>query len=92
MESPLRQIVTNAGEEKDQLSLEEIYSQTPEISEDEVKRIMKGAEKGDIEELTAIAEALQTRSNAYAPFSEKLIQLAENLDFEEIVELVSKLA
>jgi len=51
----------------------------------------KVQEKGDIEELTAIAEALKTSSDAYAPFSEKLVELAEDFDFEVIGELVSEL-
>jgi TRAP transporter TAXI family solute receptor len=46
--------------------------------------------KGDIEELTAIANELKERLDAYTPFSEKLVELAEDFDFEVIVELVSE--
>ena len=53
---------------------------------------MTAAEKGDIEELTAIAEELKERSEAYTPFSEKLVELAEDLDFGIIEDLVSGLA
>ena len=54
-------------------------------------RILTAAEKGDIEELTAAAEDLKERSDAYTPFSEKLVELAEDFDFEVIGELVSEL-
>ncbi len=65
---------------------------TQALSEDAADRIRTAAEKGDIEELTAIAEELKERSDAYTPFSEKLVQLAEDFDFEVIGELVSELA
>jgi HPt (histidine-containing phosphotransfer) domain-containing protein len=80
-----------AGEENAQLSPQAIVAKTPEISKDDAGRILTAAEKGDIEELTAIAEELKERSDAYTPFSEKLVELAENFDFEVIEELVSKL-
>jgi len=85
------QAVSAAGEENAELSIPAIISQAPETSRDEVERILSAAKKGDIEELTTIAEELQTRSDAYTPFSEKLIQLAENLDFEVIEELANRL-
>jgi HPt (histidine-containing phosphotransfer) domain-containing protein len=80
-----------AGQENAELSMEAIISQAPEISRDEVERILSAAKKGDIEELIAIAEELQARSDAYTPLGEKLIQLADNLDFEVIIELVSRM-
>jgi HPt (histidine-containing phosphotransfer) domain-containing protein len=81
-----------AGEENAQLSPQAIVAKTPEISKDDAGRILTAAEKGDIEELTAIAEELKDRSDAYTPFSEKLVELADNLDFGIIEELVSGLA
>jgi HPt (histidine-containing phosphotransfer) domain-containing protein len=80
-----------ADEENAQLSPEAIVAKTPEISKDEVDRILKAAKKGDIEELTAIAEELKTRSDSYIAFSEKLVELAEDFEFEIIGELVSEL-
>jgi len=82
---------TAAGEENGQLSPQAIVANTPEISKDEADRILEAAETGDIEALTAIAEALKTRSDAYTPFSDKLVELAEDFDFEVIGELVSEL-
>jgi len=81
-----------AGEENAQLSPQAIVAKTPEISKDDAGRILTAAEKGDIEELTAIAEELKERSEAYTPFSENLVELADNLDFGIIEELVSGLA
>jgi HPt (histidine-containing phosphotransfer) domain-containing protein len=78
-----------AGEENAHLSPQAIVAKTPEISKDDAGRILTAAGKGDIEELTAIANELKERSDAYTPFSEKLVELAEDFDFEVIGELVS---
>jgi hypothetical protein len=80
-----------AGAENGPLSPQAIVANTPEISKDEVDRLLEAAETGDIEALTAIAEALKSRSDAYNPFSEKLVELAEDFDFEVIGEWVSQL-
>jgi HPt (histidine-containing phosphotransfer) domain-containing protein len=77
---------STAGEEDDKLPMAAVINQAPEMSRDVIDRILKAANKGDIEELIALAEELQNRSDAYTPLSEKLIQLAENLDFEVILE------
>jgi len=80
-----------AGEENAQLSLEAIVAKTPEISKDAAGRILTAVKKGDIEELTAAAEDLKERSDAYTLFSEKLVELAEDFEFEVIEELVREL-
>ena len=80
-----------AGAESVQLSSEAIVAKTPKISKEDAGRILTAAEKGDIEELTAIAEELKYRSDAYTPFSEKLVELTEDFEFEIIGELLSNL-
>jgi HPt (histidine-containing phosphotransfer) domain-containing protein len=80
-----------AGAENGQLSPQAIVANTPQIPKDDVDRILKAADNGDFEALTAIAEELKTRSDAYTSFSEKLVELAEDFDFEVIGELVSEL-
>ena len=80
-----------AGAENGPLSPQAIVANTPEISKDDVDRILKAADNGDFEALTAIADELKTRSDAYTPFSDKLVELAEDFDFEVIGELVSQL-
>jgi HPt (histidine-containing phosphotransfer) domain-containing protein len=80
-----------AGAENGQLSSQAIVAKTPQIPKDDVDRILKAADNGDFEALTAIAEELKTRSDAYTSFSEKLVELAEDFDFEVIGELVSEL-
>ena len=78
-------------EENTQPSSGAIIAKTPEISKDKADRILAAAKKGDIEELTALAEELKVRSEAYTLFSDKLVELAEDFDFEFIEELVNEL-
>jgi HPt (histidine-containing phosphotransfer) domain-containing protein len=85
------QPLAGAGEENAERSTEAIIAKTPEISKDEAGRIRVAAKKGDIEELTAIAEELKNRSDAYTPFSEKLVELAEDFDFEVIMGLAGEM-
>lgn len=46
---------------------------------------------GDVTQIKTIAEELKTRSGAFAPISDKFIQLAEDFDFEGISKLVGEL-
>ena len=78
-------------EEDTHLSPEAIIATTPKISTDDAGRLLAAAKKGDIEELTAIADELKDRSEAFTMFGNKLVELAENFDFEFIEELVDKL-
>jgi CheY-like chemotaxis protein len=80
-----------AGAENGQLSPQTIVAKTPEIPKEDVDRILKAVDNGDFEALTVIAEELKTRSDAYVLFSDKLVELAEDFDFEVIEELVSEL-
>jgi hypothetical protein len=50
----------------------EIVAKAAEISNAAADRILTAVNKGDIEELTAVAEDLKKRSDPYTPFSEKL--------------------
>ena len=58
---------------------------------DVVERIRNAAEIGDLTELTAIAEALKSQSEALAPFCDRIIQLAEDFEFEGITQMVNDL-
>jgi PAS domain S-box-containing protein len=82
---------TSAGDGNGQLSAQAIVANTPEISKDDIDRILEAADNGDFEALTAIAEELKTRSEEYTSFSDKLVELAEDFDFEVIGELVNQL-
>ena len=55
------------------------------------KRLRDAAEMGSVSDLKIIAEELETKSDAYAPLSKKISQLAEDFDFDGLQQLADKL-
>jgi HPt (histidine-containing phosphotransfer) domain-containing protein len=80
------------GEEKSlETSLEMPAVLPAELSKEAAIRIRDALELGDIMRLKSIAEELQSQSEALVPFSDSLIQLADNFDFDGIAKLAAKL-
>jgi two-component system, sensor histidine kinase and response regulator len=67
---------------------DEIPSLPPELVNKVVDRINAAAEMGDVMQIKSIAEELKSESDAAAPFCNKLVQLAEDFDFDGIQKLV----
>lgn len=64
---------------------------SPELAKEAARRIKAAAEMGDVTELISIAEALKKRSESYEPISNRIIQLAEDFDFDGILQLAGDL-
>jgi len=63
----------------------------PEKVAEAINRIKEPAEMGDVTQIKSIAEELKSKFDAFAPISDKFIQLAEDFDFEGISKLVGEL-
>ncbi len=63
----------------------------PELIKKATESIKEAADMGDVTQIKSIAEELKSESDAMAPFSDRLIQLADNFDFDGIAELAAKL-
>jgi len=63
----------------------------PDVAAEAISRIKEPAEMGDVTQIKSIAEELKPKSEAFAPISDKFIQLAEDFDFEGISKLVGEL-
>ena len=72
-------------------SVESMVAVPSELAQEVVNRIRDAVEMGDVADLVAFAEELKSRSDAFPPFSEKIIKLAKDFDFESILNLASKL-
>jgi len=59
-----------------------------ELSRDIAKRIRDAAEMGDVMQIKSIAENMKSKSDAVVPFCDRIIQLAEDFDFDGIQKLV----
>ena len=68
-----------------------ISASSPDLVAETVDRIRNAAEMGDVTDLTAIAEELKLKSDSFLPLAEKIIQLAENFEFESITNFVASL-
>ena len=79
------------AEKTEKPSVEAMDDIPPEVIGEAIDRIKEPAEMGDVTQIKAIAEALKSKSAAFAPFSEKFIQMAEDFDFEGIARLVDEL-
>jgi HPt (histidine-containing phosphotransfer) domain-containing protein len=62
-----------------------------ELSQDIVNRIRDAAEMGDVKTLNAIAEEIKSYSDSCVPLSKKIIQMAEDFEFEGILKLADEL-
>jgi PAS domain S-box-containing protein len=63
----------------------------PELAKQATDRIREAADMGDVTRIKMIAEDFKSKSDAFTPISEHLIQMAEDFDFEGILKLADKL-
>ena len=66
---------------------EEISAPSSELAQKVIDRINAAAEMGDVMQIKTIAAELKSESDAMEPFCSKLVQLAENFDFDGIQKL-----
>jgi CheY-like chemotaxis protein len=62
-----------------------------ELSQDIVNRIRDAVEIGDVMTLNAIAEEIKTYSDSCVPLSKKIVQMAEDFEFDGILKLADEL-
>ena len=75
--------IAGGGEKKTAVS--------PKLAKGAVDRIKAAVEMGDIMQIQSIAKELRSTNDAMAPFCDKLIQLAEDFDFDGIQRCVNEL-
>ena len=63
-----------------------------ELIQNSIQQLIDAAEMGDVHTLKTISEELKETSEDCVPLCEKINQLAEEFDFEEIVKLVHELS
>ena len=62
-----------------------------ELDREVIDRIKAAAEIGDMAQIKSIARELKSESEAAAPFCDRIIQLAEDFDFDGIQNLMVEL-
>jgi HPt (histidine-containing phosphotransfer) domain-containing protein len=74
-----------------ELSIQEITAVSPELPIETAWRIRTASEMGDVLEIKSIAAELKSGSDDFAPVCDKLIQLADDFDFDGILNLAKEL-
>jgi HPt (histidine-containing phosphotransfer) domain-containing protein len=73
------------------ISDDEISAIPSELAQDIAMRIREAAEMGDVMTLTAMAEELKANSDTCEPLSKRIVQLAEDFEFDGILKLADAL-
>jgi CheY-like chemotaxis protein len=63
----------------------------PELAREAAHRLREAAEMGDVSGLTAVCNELATKSGAFAAHQARIIQLADDFDFDGILKLADEL-
>jgi CheY-like chemotaxis protein len=74
-----------------QLTAEEGDTLPSDLAQEVAARIRNAVEIGDVTQLTTIADDLVSRSDAYAPYREKIVRMADDFDFDGLIELADGL-
>ncbi len=69
---------------------DEMSSLPSELAQKAADRINAAAEMGDVMLIKSIADDLKSESNAVAPFCNRIVQLAEDFDFDGIQKIMLK--
>ncbi|MBM4287825.1 MAG: response regulator [Deltaproteobacteria bacterium] len=80
-----------AGEPETTVSAAQVAPLPKELAQEMAQRLRETLEAGDVTELQAIAEELQSRTDMGARYGEEIQRLAAEFDFEKIVALAEKI-
>ncbi len=81
----------NSGDaERARESGESVAEIGADIAAEASNRLQEAAELGDVTELVAIADEMMARSKNFEPYRNEIIRLADEFDFEAIIELSHK--
>ena len=87
--------IRTLGSAEDQPTVEPtedvINSLPPELARDAAKRIREAADMGDVTQLKFVAEELTSQTQSASPIGKKIIQFAEDFDFDAIKQLADTL-
>jgi HPt (histidine-containing phosphotransfer) domain-containing protein len=62
----------------------------PELAREAASRLRDAAEMGDISGVVSAVDELESRLNAFAPYKKKIVQLADEFDFDGVLKLAQE--
>ena len=63
----------------------------PEVAQRAARRLRAAAEMGDVTEVVSIADEIASQTNGFSPYRAKIAQLADDFDFDGILQLTDQL-
>jgi HPt (histidine-containing phosphotransfer) domain-containing protein len=62
----------------------------PDLAREAADRLRDAAEMGDISGVVSAVDELEARSNAFTPYKDKIVKLADDFDFEGVLKLAQE--
>ena len=62
-----------------------------DVDKETIRRLRDAAEMGDVTEVVAIADEIASQANGFSPYRARIAQLADDFDFDGILQLTDKL-
>jgi len=84
-------LILSGGDRREPCALDVPPPQAPEIAGDIIAGLRAAAELGDVSELTALARVISERPGELFATGDRIRMMAEEFDFEGILELVAEL-
>jgi hypothetical protein len=66
-------------------------STSVDVGKEAIRRLREAAEMGDVTEVVSIADKIASQVNGFSPYRAKITQLADDFDFDGILELADQL-
>jgi len=74
-----------------ELLVDSSASSPVDVDKEAIRRLRDAAEMGDVTEVVAIADEIASRVNGFSPYRAKIAQLADDFDFDGILQLTGQL-
>ena len=62
-----------------------------DVDKETIRRLRDAAEMGDVTEVVAIADEIASQANGFSPYRARIAQLADDFDFDGILQLTDQL-
>jgi hypothetical protein len=62
-----------------------------DVDKEAIRRLRDAAEMGDVTEVVSIADEIRSQANGFSPYRARIAQLADDFDFDGILQLADQL-
>ena len=88
----VRSLRSSVPAKPDQPSAAALVNIPPELARQAADQIREAADLGDVTRIKTIAEEFKSKSEAFAPIADRIIDLASDFDFDGMLKIAEQLA